>query len=231
MRSPACETNGCANEEFAASHGPIESNLSPPWPRPGSYGYRLLPILQQGVNGEVWHSDCIYAEHAVNFPLPNHYPTPGPRLTTCRKSSQAAVRPAFAFYLHAGSTMSPAFDYPGSLKRFGNDQQLFCEMVGFFFDDAPKWLEALRTGLAQNDVLQIQRAAHTLKGMSANFGASRATAAAAQIEQHVGMGNLSAASRALPLLEDAIEELERALSEHRVLDEPHPALPTNGLRN
>jgi two-component system sensor histidine kinase/response regulator len=117
--------------------------------------------------------------------------------------------------------MSPIFDYNGSLKRFGNDEKLFSEMVGFFFDDAPAWLAALRTAVAQNDPAQIQRAAHTLKGITANFGASHATAAAAQIEQHVGMGNLSAVSRALPLLENAIDELGEALGKYRRVDGAH----------
>ena len=114
--------------------------------------------------------------------------------------------------------MSPAFDFQGTLKRFGQDERLFSEMVGFFFDDAPKWVEAIRVGLAQNDVMQIHRAAHTIKGMVANFGAARTMAAAAQIEQHAGMGNLTAVSRALPLLEDAIEELERAFEEQHLHD-------------
>jgi two-component system, sensor histidine kinase and response regulator len=114
--------------------------------------------------------------------------------------------------------MSPAFDYPGSLKRFGNDHQLFEEMVGIFLDDAPKWLKTLRTAVAANDVRQIQQGAHTIKGMAANFGAARAIAAAAQIEQHAGMGNISAVSRSLPLLDEAIDELQKALNAHRFLN-------------
>jgi HPt (histidine-containing phosphotransfer) domain-containing protein len=113
--------------------------------------------------------------------------------------------------------MSPAFDYPGSLKRFGNDHQLFSEMVGIFLDDVPKWQKALRSALEENDVRQIQRAAHTIKGMAANFGAARTIAGAAQIEQHAGMGNLPAVSRSLPLLDEAIDELQKALTAHRFL--------------
>jgi HPt (histidine-containing phosphotransfer) domain-containing protein len=109
--------------------------------------------------------------------------------------------------------MSPAFDYEGTLKRFGQDERLFNEMVGFFFDDAPKWLDSIRAGMAKNDLQQIHRGAHTIKGMVSNFGAARVMAAAAQIEQHVAMRNLAAAQRALPLLEEALDELEHAFSE------------------
>jgi HPt (histidine-containing phosphotransfer) domain-containing protein len=114
--------------------------------------------------------------------------------------------------------MSPAFDYPGSLKRFGNDHQLFEEMVGIFLDDAPQCFKSLRTALAANDVRLIQQGAHTIKGMAANFGAARTMAAAAQIEQHAGMGNLMAVSRSMPLLEEAIDELQKALTAHRFLN-------------
>lgn len=111
--------------------------------------------------------------------------------------------------------MSPAFDYLGTLKRFGNDRKLFCEMVGFFFEDIQPWLDAIKQGLAENDAAKIQRASHTIKGIVANFGASRSMVAAAQLEQHAAMGNLPAVVRALPLLEEAIEELQRALAVHR----------------
>lgn len=109
--------------------------------------------------------------------------------------------------------MSPAFDYQGTLKRFGQDESLFREMVGFFIDDYPQWISSIRSGISKGDLTQIQRGAHTLKGMVANFGATRAMAAAAQIEQHVTMRNLSAVERSLPLLEDAVDELERAFAE------------------
>jgi len=126
--------------------------------------------------------------------------------------------------------MSPAFDYLGTLKRFGNDRQLFCEMVGFFFEDIQPWLNAIKQGLAENDAAKIQRASHTIKGMVANFGASRSMVAAAQLEQHAAMGNLPAVVRAFPLLEEAIAELERALAVHRngaMVHDGTPAHPTN----
>ena len=123
--------------------------------------------------------------------------------------------------------MSPAFDYQGTLKRFGQDERLFDEMVGFFFDDAPQWLDSIRTGLVKNDLQQIHRGAHTIKGMVSNFGAARVMAAAAQIEQHVAMGNPAAAQCALPLLEEALDELQQAFSEHGFHSVSHAANSPN----
>ncbi len=123
--------------------------------------------------------------------------------------------------------MSPAFDYQGTLKRFGQDEKLFREMVGFFFDDAPQWIAAIRVGLEQNDIAKIRRGAHTLKGMVANFGAARAMTAAAQIEQHAGMGNLAAIQSALPLLDEALEELQHAFVERGLHGSTSVGLNTN----
>ena len=108
--------------------------------------------------------------------------------------------------------MSPVFDHPGSLKRMGGDQHLFEEMIGFLFEDAPRLLERLRTSVADGRYGEAQHAAHTLKGLISNFGASRATAAAAQAEEFAGQGAASILPRILVELEAALNELQRALA-------------------
>jgi len=112
--------------------------------------------------------------------------------------------------------MQPLFDYAGSLKRMGGDEQLFSEMVGFLADDAPVWLERIRTGLAAGDAKLVHRSAHTLKGLVANFGAQPAIAAASIIEQlALEEPGLERARNALPALETAIDELQLALASYR----------------
>lgn len=111
--------------------------------------------------------------------------------------------------------MSPAFDYTGTLKRFGNDRQLFAEMVGFFFADTPPCLSALRAGVEESDFSKIKQNAHTLKGLAANFGAAPTMMAAALIEQHAEVKNLKAIEMALPMLEEAVGELQTALASHQ----------------
>jgi two-component system sensor histidine kinase/response regulator len=109
--------------------------------------------------------------------------------------------------------MAPVFDYPGTLRRFGNDHTLFREMAQITLDDAPKWVDLIRDGLATGNKADVQRAAHSIKGMVSSFGAAGAQAAALQIEQHAGMGNLHAAAATLPLLEDALNALSSALQQ------------------
>jgi HPt (histidine-containing phosphotransfer) domain-containing protein len=107
----------------------------------------------------------------------------------------------------------PLFDYQGSLARMGGDEQLFGEMVGFLFADAPRWLDELRKGLDREDLPLVQRSAHTIKGLAANFGATPTVAAAARVEKLAREDrDLVAARQALPALEAALRELETALA-------------------
>src|SRR5436190_22668809 len=79
--------------------------------------------------------------------------------------------------------ISKIYDHDGSLRRMGNDHELFHEMVGLLRADAPPLLEALSSAHKEGDAPRMQRAAHTLKGLAANFGAQRAVAAAAEVER------------------------------------------------
>jgi HPt (histidine-containing phosphotransfer) domain-containing protein len=108
---------------------------------------------------------------------------------------------------------STVFDYQGSLERMGDDEQLFGEMVGFLFADTPRWLNELRNGLQRQDAALVQRSAHTLKSLAANFGGAAAVAAAAHVERIAReQRDLAAAAEALPALEAAIQDLEAALA-------------------
>lgn len=109
--------------------------------------------------------------------------------------------------------MPPLFDHAGSLERMGGDEQLFCEMVGFFVTDAPQWLQQTRRGLESGDTNLAHRSAHTLKGLVANFGAAQAMAAAARVEELArNPATLPAAKEVFPSLESAIKDLEAALA-------------------
>ena len=117
---------------------------------------------------------------------------------------------------------SSVFDYQGSLERMGGDAQLFGEMGGFFVADTPRWLQELHTGLDRQDLALVQRSAHTLKSLAANFGGAAAVAAAAHIERLAREDrDLTAAKRGLPALEAALRELEGALAPyHRPVSAP-----------
>ena len=94
----------------------------------------------------------------------------------------------------------------------GDDHELFQEMAGLLKADAPGLLEAIRSAQAQANQAELQRAAHTLKGLASNFGAERAVAAAAEVERLAKQRQSPTAPLAIDALERAIEELIAALA-------------------
>jgi len=108
--------------------------------------------------------------------------------------------------------MSKVYDYSGSLNRMGNDHGLFEEMVGLLRADAPPLLATIRTAHSDGDGPRLQRAAHTLKGLAANFGAERAVAAAFAIERKAKALQSDGMPAAITELDESLDELIAALT-------------------
>ncbi|HZP61566.1 MAG TPA: Hpt domain-containing protein [Opitutaceae bacterium] len=69
------------------------------------------------------------------------------------------------------------------------------EVAGIFLEDTPKRLGELEQSLAAGDAPTFIRAAHSIKGASANLGAALLRAAAEQLEHRAkkeGLANVSA---------------------------------------
>jgi HPt (histidine-containing phosphotransfer) domain-containing protein len=96
----------------------------------------------------------------------------------------------------------------------GHDEQLFSEMAGFLQEDGPRWQREIQQGLATRDAWKTRRAAHTLKGLVANFGAARAVSAASQIEQAANSEDWSSIGDAIPEMDAALHELQAELAPH-----------------
>jgi histidine phosphotransfer protein HptB len=58
------------------------------------------------------------------------------------------------------------------------------EIAGIFLDDTPQRIAELDTSLKCGDVTRFIRAAHSIKGSSANMGATFLKAAAERLEHH-----------------------------------------------
>lgn len=115
--------------------------------------------------------------------------------------------------------MAAIFDYAGSLRRMGNDRSLFLDMVGLLAEDAPQYLATIHESVARHDFPSLKRAAHTLKGLVLNFGATRAVLAAVTLENLAATAERDAAEEnnfpaAIHELIDALNELQTALAEH-----------------
>jgi two-component system, sensor histidine kinase and response regulator len=110
--------------------------------------------------------------------------------------------------------MSKVFDYESSLRRMGDDVELFQEMLGLLRADAPPLVDTVRRAHRARDHKAVERAAHTLKGLSANFSAVRAVAAAAEVERLARHRQESGMDVAVQELASAVDELVAALADH-----------------
>jgi two-component system, sensor histidine kinase and response regulator len=119
------------------------------------------------------------------------------------------------------SQMSAIYDHAGALKRMGNDEELFHEMVGLLKSDAPPLIVTAQSAARAGDAMQLQRAAHTLKGLASNFGGQRAVAAGAELEKLAKNRQSMGVPAALTELEEAFDELIGALAPAAEMSRTH----------
>jgi len=105
------------------------------------------------------------------------------------------------------------FDYDRSLARLGGDPRLFSEIVVLFLEDSPKLLEAARTSMDQSNMAELERAAHSLKGLSVNFDAGELASAAAAVEQHAHRCDGQRAQACFQDMERELGRLQACLNE------------------
>lgn len=111
------------------------------------------------------------------------------------------------------------FDSDLCLSRLGGDRELFDEILEIFLEDAPPLLAQAARSMANGDAAALERATHTLKGLSANFAAAAAVTAAYAVELHARDHRLDSAAICFPQLEAEVHRLEVALRNFR---QQHP---------
>jgi len=96
-----------------------------------------------------------------------------------------------------------------TLRSLGEgDDEFLREIIGIYLQDTPQRLAELRTRSGEDDRSAFVRAAHTIKGSSANVGASLVRSLAETLEQH-------AAQTPLAELAPRVAELEAAYAQTR----------------
>jgi HPt (histidine-containing phosphotransfer) domain-containing protein len=86
----------------------------------------------------------------------------------------------------------------------GGDGSLLSELAKEYESDALSQLEAMRVALDSTDAGGLERAAHCLKGASANLGATAVAAGCREIEQLARGGDIAGVGR---LIDDVESEL------------------------
>lgn len=103
------------------------------------------------------------------------------------------------------------FDRESALARVGDDEVLLAELVKIFLDDYPNSVREIEEAVAQGNPKLLERAAHSLKGAVANFGAEDVVKEAFELERMGRTGNLSHANGNLQRLCQVLYQLEHEL--------------------
>lgn len=90
--------------------------------------------------------------------------------------------------------MAQLFDEADLLERIDHDWEFLQETVDMLATDAPALLQEIRQAMEAGDAAAVGRAAHTLKGMVANFCAAAPQATAFELERMGKAGDVSGAA-------------------------------------
>ena len=109
--------------------------------------------------------------------------------------------------------MPRAFDEKELLERVDNDWDFLVETVEMLSSDGRALVEQIRRAIDSGDAPAVGRAAHTLKGMIANFCSPATQASAFELERIGKSGDLSRAPAAMQVLEAQVNTLIADLSD------------------
>lgn len=84
---------------------------------------------------------------------------------------------------HELTTPTASYDAEFMNELFGSVGDVVYRMLEAFIEDAPVYMDSLKTALAAQNAKQVRELAHTLKGSAANFGAHQFVETAQAIEQ------------------------------------------------
>ena len=98
-----------------------------------------------------------------------------------------------------------------ALDHVEGDEQLLADLAGVFLKDYPAQMKEIRRAIDQQDLAGIERAAHSLKGAVANFGARRTFNVAFELEKASRGGDLAECRRLSTTLEAEMGRLKQEL--------------------
>ncbi len=108
-----------------------------------------------------------------------------------------------------------AFDLEAALARLGNDRAFFANLVEFFVEDYPQLLGQIRSALQAQDAPAVAHAAHSLKGLVANFDAHPTVRVVSRMEKAGFDNDLTTVAVLMESLEHELVRLLNALLPYR----------------
>jgi len=105
----------------------------------------------------------------------------------------------------------PCLDWEGALKNLEGDQELLRELAQMFLDECPALMASISEAISKEDIEELRRTAHTLKGSALVIGGKAAGATALLLENMGRDAQFETAATAFQTLEEKIAELKLAL--------------------
>jgi signal transduction histidine kinase/CheY-like chemotaxis protein/HPt (histidine-containing phosphotransfer) domain-containing protein len=107
------------------------------------------------------------------------------------------------------------FDRKATMKRLGGDDDLFREFIEVFQEDSPRMLDAIRSAILADDGVAVARAAHGMRGLASNFGATAVVETATLLENAGNRNDLGDAPEVLDRLTRSVAQLIAAFEPYR----------------
>ena len=107
------------------------------------------------------------------------------------------------------------FDVDDFMDRVEDDEELACELVEIFLEDAPEKLEMINQGVSNGDAETVEKAAHSLKGAAGNLSAKVVRELALKLETMGKGGTLDGAAELVAQVEGEYEKVRVALEAAR----------------
>jgi two-component system, sensor histidine kinase and response regulator len=104
------------------------------------------------------------------------------------------------------------FNREEALARVGDDTALLQEIAQLFIDSLPQMLGDIQAAIGNGDAGALERAAHTLKGCVANFGAPEAYRLALRLENLAREQSLASTPAVYSQLNAALDRLRLELN-------------------
>lgn len=95
---------------------------------------------------------------------------------------------------------SVELDVPGALKRVGGDRELLARIIDFVAEDSPLFVRQMETALESGDFHEVERAAHSLKGLVSNLHCAAVQEKAFEVEGLAHVRDRDAIAAALECL-------------------------------
>jgi CheY-like chemotaxis protein len=111
----------------------------------------------------------------------------------------------------AENARAPVLDWAVAVAQLDGNEALLQEMASLFAEECPKLMTRIRAAMAQGEMAELRRAAHTLKSSADVFAAKPVVAAAWRLETMGRDGELTYAEDAWSDLEHAVSRLLPAL--------------------